>query len=276
MASGPAAGNARGSARTLPRPFSRLARVEPGFPLRIPAAVLLACALVAGCGSTPEKIEIDESGNPFFGGRVLVPLGHAERLRAVNAGEREEAVGWHHALALELGWTGDEAEQDIALGETVRLEDVELLGPGTVEFEYELETLNFSAVNGMVLEDGVMWDVALGLNLTRLELEAELGGMHESVGADSLGPMFAFQFGWLSPWRLALRGRLGYSAELPLDDHTDQVETRLFELGLFLPLGPWAGLDGGWRWKDYDADSADSDVEIDLDGPFVSLALGPY
>jgi hypothetical protein len=238
--------------------------------------VLLACALVAGCSGTPEKIEIDEGGNPFVGARLLVPFAQAERLRALHAGDREKARGWHHALALQLDWTGDEAEQDIALGETVRLEDVELLGPGTVEFEYELASLNLSAVNGMVLDGGVMWDVALGLNATRLELEAELGSSHESIGADSLGPMLALQLGWLSPWRLSLRGRLGYSAELPLDDHTDQVETRLLELGLFLPLGPWAGLDGGWRWKDYDAESADSDVEIDLDGPYVSLAFGPY
>jgi hypothetical protein len=237
------------------------------------AAAVLCCA---GCAGTPEKIEIDEGGVASFGTRVLLPFARAERLHALHAGELEEAVGWHHAFALELDWSGDQAEQTLDLGETVRLDDVSLSGPGTVSYDYELASLNFSVVNGMVFESGAMFDVALGLNGTRFDLEAELGPLGDELRAKSLGPALGLQLGWLSPWRLSARARFGYSAEVPLDSHTDQVERRTYELGLLLPLGRWTGLDAGWRWQDYDAESSDSDIELDLDGPFVRLAFGPY
>lgn len=237
---------------------------------------MLTSGLCASCAGSPEKIEIDEGGTPFVGARVLVPFAQSDRLHALHAGDREKAVGWHHALALELDWTGGDAEQDIGPGETVLLDEVSL-GPGLVRYDYELASLNLSAVNGMVFDNGVMLDVALGLNVTRLDLDAALvGGPRAVLRAESLGPKLGLQLGWLSPWRLSGRARFGYSAELPLDEHNDQVETRTFELGLFVPLGPWAGLDAGWRWTDYDAESSDSDIELDLDGPFVSLAFGPY
>jgi hypothetical protein len=247
--------------------------VDPGTFRRGLGAAARSCA---SCAGTPEKVEIDDSGVPSFGARVLVPFAQADRLRALHAGDRELALGWHHALAFEGDWTRDEADQDIGPGETVRLDEVSLSGPGTVSYDYELASLNLSAVNGMVFDNGVMLDVAIGLNATRLDLEAELGSERASIRAESIGPKLGFQLGWLSPWRLSLRGRFGYSAELPMDDDADQVETRTFELGLFVPLGPWAGLDAGWRWRDYDAESSDSDIELDLDGLSVSLAFGPY
>ncbi len=237
---------------------------------------MLATAISASCSGTPEKIEIDEGGAPFVGARVLVPFAQAERLRALHAGDAVAAAGWHHALALEGDWTGDEGEQDIGALETVELDDVSLMGPGRVSYDFDLARLNLSVVNGMVFDNGALFDVALGLNATRLDLEAELGAQRASIRAESIGPKIGFQLGWLSPWRLSVRARLGYSAELPLDEHADQVETRTFELGLLVPLGPWAGLDAGWRWRDYDAEGSDSEIELDLDGPFVSLAFGPY
>jgi hypothetical protein len=206
---------------------------------------------------------------------MLLPFARGERLHALHAGDLEHAVGWHHAVALALDWTGGEDEQVIGLGETVELEDVPLFGPGTVEYDYELASLNLSAVNGMVSASGAMFDVAIGLNASRLDLEAELGGAGESTHVESLGPCFGLMLGWLSPWQLSARARFAYSAELPLDAETENVETHTFELGLLLPLGPWAALDGGWRWKDYDADRFDSDIELDLDGPYLSLAFGP-
>lgn len=244
------------------------------LPSAFGAASLLV--LLAGCGSTPEKVEIDESGAPSAGVRVLLPLGRAERLRALHAGDRERARGWHHAVAIELDGTSDEAEQFIGVGETVELGDVSLSGPGSVLYDYDLASLNLSFVNGMVLADGYMFDIAAGLNSTLFKLEAERGGAHETLRAESLGPQVGLWLGWISPHRFSFRARAAYSAEITLDSDKDTVETRTIEFGFKSPLGRWAALDLGWRWKKYDSDRSGSDIELDLDGPFVSLGIEQY
>jgi hypothetical protein len=237
------------------------------------AAAALACA---GCATALEKIEIDQGDVPSAGARLFLPLEHAERLEALRAGEREAAVGRHLGLALEADWSGEQAEQALGPGDVVQLDDVLLIGPGTLEHDFELASLRGEVVTGSVFPNGTLVDLVLGLNATMFDLETELVGARDSLHAWSLGPLFGLRLGWVSPWRVALLGRFDYSTELGLDSGTDSVETRRFELGLRVPFTRWAALDGGWRWRDYDAERSASDVELDLDGPFLTLAFGPY
>jgi len=250
--------------------------VDPGSLARGSLAAALFAALSSGCSSPLEKIEIDESGVPGGGARVFLPVEGAERLEALRAGDREGAAGKYVGLAFELGWSGDDAEQLLGPGDDLRLEDVTFTGPGTVLHDYGLGTASLTVVQGTIARGGGLIGLELGANATVFDLESELAGARDQLRAESIGPLVGLRLGWVSPWRVALRGRFAYTAELPLDTTTDDAETRTYEVGLQLPLGRWAALDGGWRWKDYDSRRDGSDVELDLDGLFLSLGFGPY
>ena len=250
--------------------------MDPGSLARAALAAVLSAALAWGCSAPLEKVEIDESGVPGGGARLFFPVEGAERLRALRAGDREGAAGDYVGLAFELGWSGDDAEQVLGSGEVLRLEDVTFTGPGTILHDYGLGTASFTVIQGKIARGGGLVGLEIGANATVFDLESELAGARDGVRAETLGPLIGARVGWVTPLRVALRGRFAYTAEFPLDTSTDDAETRTYELALQVPLGPWAALDAGWRWKDYDSRREGSDVELDLDGLFVTLGFGPY
>ena len=220
---------------------------------------LLAASILAACSSQTTVIEGSDTSVFSPSVRLAVPL--------ANEGM---------ALELDVAHGEGDFDQRLGAGESVRLEDVTFSGPGTVRLEADLTRVYGGARFTHMEENGLGFSVHGGLSLSLLDATAQMGGVKDSTDVDSLGLALGIEpFLQLNDtWRL-----YGQVLFLPgIAGDYEEVELTEIDLGIAMRAFEHVELVLGWRRFEYEAEATggvDSDLDIVLSGPHVSLRLLP-
>ncbi len=249
--------------------------------------LVLGLLALASCQSSRTPIEGDDDA--FFGGlRATIPFTRAEPTRGrgeAHGGEnhdqdqapQRDAYATRFGLRIEVEGAGGEFHQDLAVGESVQLEDMAFSGPGrvTLDFDHRFVGVGLNIVRPR--PRGVNIDGAFGVAGSFLKARASDGFTSESADLDSVGP---FLDGTLlvrlhPALALFLEGQLFWGVL----DSTDTVQTTTLRGGIaWSPLPDFTLSAGFAQWNleaERESGSPDpSDLDLELEGPFVRVDFG--
>lgn len=239
----------------------------------------LAAALAAiGC-STSEPV-VGEDDDVFFPSfrataNVIPP---PERTLLDLAGRRRDPArrpGVWPTLAADLDFTYAEAftSQRLDPGENLEFEDRTFLGPARVAAVSHFYLWSLGMRGGMSIADYVTIEGMGGAGFAYVAMELKEGTASDRDDTFVGGPMVGGQLsGHPLPWLVIfLRGT--FTGTFGGEIETGSIASG--EAGLEVIAVPGVGLQGGWRWLEYETErSGQADEEIDLSGPFVTLRIG--
>jgi hypothetical protein len=230
--------------------------------------VLALAPLCGGCNTPRTAIEGSDEPVYFPGLRITFSPargGPADADGTPGAGRRPFL-----ALDVELSRAEADFDQSLAAGETIELDGVLFTGPATVAFDVELVRAALQ-IRGGLRDERLYLGVSVGLACLDLDLEGRSGG--SSSDADEPSPALAFglELGWRALDRLRLYARAGTDAVLGNVGTLDQLE-----LGAEARLARAVALAAGWReWELEVDDYSESDLDIGLSGPVLTLRFSP-
>lgn len=172
--------------------------------------------------------------------------------------------------------------QRLDSGRSVRLDTVTINGPADVAVAFDLTRVYFGVRAAKPERNGITVSALFGLTLTELEVEARAGLLHESDRKTGFG--FLFGVGAAIELRPSFDAFVDFSVAPQLAEGWDSVSLITLDLGLAADLANGCTLAAGWRhWRyaysvgddgGFFFGSPDSDVDLRLSGPFVTLQLG--
>lgn len=222
--------------------------------------------IAAGCTTTSSDVEIDEGG-------VLTTSFRGLYRWAEDPWSPREQQGSLTALEVEVSLLDDDADQTLAAGETIQLDDRPFTGPG--EVDYDVRVLGAAVVTrgGFVFPNGLTVEGLFGLGFHQVEIDGAFGALSDEVEVFSAGPRFGLELGYHPPrpagrLRFFARGWAGF--EYP--DERDYVDVSEVTVGGGWRVGEHVFLALGWRWWRYEAEESsgpESDLQLELSGPLI-------
>jgi hypothetical protein len=165
------------------------------------------------------------------------------------------------------------SQQTLFSGQTLELESVVYTGPGTVDAEYGLLLGSVSWRGGLHFPGGTRFESILGLGFSALEIELSDGTQRDQDSFFEVGPIMGLALGQ-EVERLTLECSLEIQFGIP--DEGTGVTVTVFELGGDYAISKPIRLGVAWRWIDYETEqSVDSNVELELSGPVLTLTYAP-
>jgi len=238
--------------------------------------MLLGALLLTGCATERDAVKIDDSGVASLNVRAVLPLTNQDRRHAMVEGRPEDGIGGQSSIELEYTFLEDDADQSLGPDDSIELDGEVFDGPGGVDYRYRVAAFALAFHAMQVFESGVAFGGFGGLSSHTLELDGKFEGTRDSVDVFSVGPYFGGEVRWYAPARFHLFARLTFSYEIP--DERQSVETRGVELGGVYHFSRYFSLGAGYRWWRYEAKSDgdfESDLELDADGPLLTLGFSP-
>lgn len=255
------------------------------LPIRFVKFALFCLVALASCQSSSTPIEGDDDA--FFGSvRATIPFNRAQpaavevdelAAKEEGASQQRDAYRTRFGLRIEVEGAGGEFNQDLGVGETVQLDDLAFSGPGrvTLDFDHRFVGVGLNIVRPR--PRGMNIDGAFGLAGSFLNARASDGSTSESADLDSFGP---FVDGTLlvrlhPAWAFFFEAQLFWG----LLDSTDRVQTTNLRAGVaWSPLTDFTLSAGFAQWNleaERESGSPDpSDLDLDLEGPFVRIDFG--
>lgn len=228
--------------------------------MKLPHALLcLAPLALASCVSHSDKISGSDTSSFLPSGRIAVPLD-------------KESV----QLEVDVAFGEGSFDQNLGAGESVRLESVTFLGPGVVDVDFELRRIWGAARLHHEGSDGFGLSVIGGLSLNKLDATATMGGVKDSTSADVLGAVLGVEPYWRMNETTRLYGQLAIMPGIAGD--YDSVDFTEIDVGVGFTPSPSFEIAVGWRRWEFEAEATgglDSDLDLVLSGPHVSLRLTP-
>lgn len=246
---------------------------------RIPL-LLLGLAIGGGACSTADPVEVEEDFMVFPTGRVTWQIRPIDRSTLVDTLARDPAAlevtdeipgALSLALDLDFALAAGDATQDLDASDVINLDSQDFLGPGRLKIDYDLRLWTFTFRAGGWVQGLMGFEGIVGVSVTDLEMDLEMGSLQESDGDRGVGPL--------------LGARVTYRPVPFLDIYGQFVETAFVgkevagsytnpQFGVVIEPVPGLGIVGGWRFLVYRSDrSGDSDYRIDLSGPHLGVHL---
>ena len=177
------------------------------------------------------------------------------------------------AIDLSFNYGHADIADPLAAGESVRVGDTFVSGPGRIGAEIDFYT-------GSVVERGGFWihrivaiEGIVGLGVTYVDFDLTRSGAGGGNDTWSVGPLGGAQLTVRPLDWLSFYARGTYYGGLA-DSSADFVELGTGELGFELMPLPGLSIFAGWHWEDYDEERRrESDLELELSGPVVGLHL---
>lgn len=182
-----------------------------------------------------------------------------------------EDTGVSFGLRLEFDHAGGAFTDTLSLGQTVRLDTVDLSGPGTLLMDF---SHTFAGMGAYVSKPFKHFDLEgqAGIALSSLAATASLGGLEESTRFDLPG----LYWGGEITYRVSDHIGLFYGLRTFLRLSGEDLSTHQQDLGLrWIWNSAWV-FSGGYRYWNYLSNSpgespSSSDLDLTLEGPFVRL-----
>lgn len=229
-------------------------------------------ALLGACASTSDPIEGDDRG-------VLLPAVRGTwTLRSFDAARAAESAGGDAPaelrLDVELAFGSGSFDQRLRPGEQVQLDEVTFSGPATVAVEFDLHRALVDVRYATAERSGLRAEAFAGLGVSYLEVEARSGGVRDGDQQFALGPLVGAGASYrpAERWRLFLEASLGVAVA----EGWEEVRLRTLELGALFAATPSLEVGAGWRdlrYRQERGSFGDSDLDLGLSGPLVSLRL---
>jgi hypothetical protein len=221
----------------------------------------LALLALAGCTPLPPASTTISGEDSSFQGAIQIshPLTDTDQ------------QGWHYGLRIEVDGSGGEVIETLAGGQTVRLGEVALSGPGDVKLEFDY---NFVAIGFYVVKpfDRFNLEGELGFGHSSLDARASLGASSELAEFQESGLYVGGNASYQLNWPLLLFYRLrGFQGSG--DDDTSTWET---QLGTSWTVNETMTISAGVQAWNYlreprDVPITPSDLDLTLNGPFLRL-----
>ena len=226
----------------------------------LPAFSVLA-SLLAACTAPPTSSTAISGEDDSFSGSI--------RISHVFGGSDEEAT--HYGLRVEIDGGDGEVVDALLGGQTVRLKEVALTGPGDVNIEFDHNFVGFS-LYGVRPLGGFKLEGEIGFGRSTLDARASLRALSESAEFQGsgfyAGGSAAYQLDWPMLLSYRLRGFRGNAG--------GDVSTWEAQLGASWTVNQTMTISAGLQHWNYMREPSGgtptpSDLDLTLNGPFLRL-----
>ena len=220
-------------------------------------AIFLLSLVALACGCTSiVNIKVDDSQR-FDDVEVSFPFPGDDSLHLRARGSR----------------IGGNFSQTLDSGERINVEGEPIRGPAEIDGDYDLTywslAVGFGSSGADLAAGQSRTTTYIGLGATEFELLLDDGGRLLSIADDE--PEFYLQYQFVQAITDSFNFGFGAAAGLTSDFDGSREYELFVEYEIFRRLL----VTGGYRWFDYFyfSDESDSDIEVDLHGPFSGLKL---